>query len=333
VSPLTVHFHTDSGPESGLGHVARCEALAEAMVASGWIPKVPEALKIPAWATIAFPVLGSAPIEPVCQGPTGKHVHVYDSYSSKARIRVSELRCAGVSVWIQDDSDTDIQADIILNPNVGARLRPASGGKVFLAGAPYTLIREKVRQALGRSRTKTDVTVRTQRLVVSLGGMQNSRLTQYVATNLAPLGIPTVLTAQDQTRVINCLRSSLDSLDWLTIVPPTPHLPNFVRPSDTVLLSAGTTIWDMFFLGIPVAVTTTSSVQRSVVETLSNEGQILDLGPAEEWHHSASERLAQLVEDHATRKQVIARTQFLLDGQGSERVTGAIGNLLNGRLP
>lgn len=314
----SAHFHVDSGPTVGFGHVARCEAIAESLRARGGEVSLESPLRLPRWAHAAYPVLSAARVAPLCRSKRPDHVHIFDSYLDSAPEQLASLSCYGRRAWIQDVDHVAVAADLIINPNIGSFLKSAPGtgnhGPRLLFGGKYTPIRRRIRDAASAMRTRED-RLPPPRIVVSAGGAKNSRALSYMVESLMSMDVEVVVVSSEPVG-----GKSLKESGSLSIMPPTPNLHWALRARDVLLVTSGTTVWDMFLLGIPVAVTTTSAIQRPIVERLAKVGLATYLGDVFCWTAPGIEGLNHLCQDDQVYSERKERARQSLDGRGSDRI-------------
>jgi spore coat polysaccharide biosynthesis predicted glycosyltransferase SpsG len=319
----TGYFYIDSGPRSGLGHVARCEAIAEVFAEAGVEIVLSRPLEVPHWAPPAFPVLLGSRVSMTCDSTGPRHMHVYDSYSGDAKVHLQELACTGLAIWLQDTSEQIDGADILINPNVGVPPLPQGddGGEFkigraeWLRGGLYTPIRKKVRLASMAEGRQQPVSS-PSRILVSTGGATPTESLQYITRMLSELPLTAIVVVPEHAE--NHLERS--GRARIQMVPPSPNLIDLLKPGDVALLTSGTTIWDMFMNSVPVAVTTTSETQRSTVDRLQSLRLVTDLGSLFSWDGSGMEALKDLCFEDGRREAQALRARQSLDGLGAFRI-------------
>jgi UDP-2,4-diacetamido-2,4,6-trideoxy-beta-L-altropyranose hydrolase len=105
------------------------------------------------------------------------------------------------------------------------------------------------------------------------------------------------------------------------LVEDPPDMPELMASADLAISAAGSTCWELCFLGVPIIAISVASNQTSIAKGLARAGAALDGGS----HSTLSlEELAaqieSLVEDAALRSSMRSIGMALVDGQGSRRL-------------
>jgi spore coat polysaccharide biosynthesis predicted glycosyltransferase SpsG len=90
--------------------------------------------------------------------------------------------------------------------------------------------------------------------------------------------------------------------------------------ADMALSAAGSTCWELAFMGVPAVIVVTAENQRVIAERLASEGMVQNLGWHEDVCESAiSEACAALRKNSERRHEMSERGRKLIDGRGTER--------------
>ena len=91
--------------------------------------------------------------------------------------------------------------------------------------------------------------------------------------------------------------------------------------ADLGVAGAGTTSWEMCFLGLPSILIVLADNQRFIAKELDARGMTIQLdGDRDFTAHNIKERLAKLIASSPLRKSMSTLGRGLVDGLGTERV-------------
>lgn len=320
-----VGFRCDAGVASGVGHLMRCVALAEELCGRGAEVLFLGEVAGSEWAGSqlrqrGFP-LCSAPAEPAALVELvrvfGLDALVLDSYALAAGTGAA-LRAAGTAVLAIIDGDPlGQEADLYLDQNLGAELRPFQLPRARLAGASYVLLRDSVLVMRGTARRRP---ARSEGPLVLcfFGGTDSAGVAPAWAGALCATGVPFRAT------VVSPVPFDVDGP--VTVIPPTDRLPGLMAEANLVVTAAGSAVWELLHLGVPTALSWVADNQLIGYEALVGGGIAAGLGPAPD--AAAVDVLARLLADPAVRDEYGRRGARLIDGRGRERVADALLALL-----
>ena len=222
------------------------------------------------------------------------------------------LADAGHRTLLLDDegSDAPIRADV-LNQNLHgtAAMYPAARGRV-LAGVHFAMLR---RELLTRRRRPLAPVPIVRSALVTFGGADPQRLTGVAARLLRDAGVE---------RVVAVIGASAP-------VPDAPGVEVHVNPPDffglvagvgLALTAAGSTVWELAWLGVPMALVSTAPNQEPVLAAAALEGLAIGFGNAKAFRDGPRDRLAALLDDPQARLALARRGRALVDGGGAARV-------------
>lgn len=320
-----VGFRCDAGVASGVGHLMRCVALAEELCGRGAEVLFLGEVAGSEWAGSqlrqrGFP-LCSAPAEPAALVELvrvfGLDAVVLDSYALATGTGAA-LRAAGTAVLAIIDGDPlGQEADLYLDQNLGAELRPFQLPRARLAGASYVLLRDSVLVMRGTARRRP---ARSEGPLVLcfFGGTDSAGVAPAWAGALCATGVPFRAT------VVSPVPFDVDGP--VTVIPPTDRLPGLMAEANLVVTAAGSAVWELLHLGVPTALSWVADNQLIGYEALVGGGIAAGLGPAPD--AAAVDVLARLLADPAVRDEYGRRGARLIDGRGRERVADALLALL-----
>jgi len=339
-SPL-VALRCDAEAATGLGHLLRCLALAEALldlglevVVVGSVDEVPLAGRLLEQHRLQVHAAPVGSLVPVLDR-LGAAALVVDSYSVEADI-FTEVRATGRTVVAVIDSPAPrLEADLLVNPNYGSERSMAVPhlGRV-LAGVSYALLRGSVTRRRPAALPRSAETA--HRVLVVLGGTDVLSSAAHLTERLLATGLPLSLDVVCATPQI---RRTVERLPVLTdqhlrAYDPVEDLPALAAGAEVVVSAAGTTMWELACLGRPMALVTVADNQLPGYEAVVSAGLAVGLGPAQELAstpEATTASLRHLIENPDLRGQLATAGYAMVDGRGRDRVADAMGLLLGAR--
>jgi len=337
--PPVLVIRADATSEIGTGHLQRCLALASAWTRLGGEVAVCgrcESLELDRLVTR----LGGRRWEPpalhpdptdlerlqllIAELPPGRAVAVIDGYHFDAAYQASVRR--RVPLLVIDDLGCEPQpeADIILNQNIQETVQyQARTGTTLLLGLKYALLRDEFSNW---SQWNRPIAGRAVRLLVTFGGSDPAGVTLQVLRALT-------LTPDFQIRVVvggaspylDAVRKTVTATDGATLVVDTPHMAKEMANADLAISGAGSTAWELAFMGLPAALVVLADNQAAVARALDRVGAAVNLGPADQLRQETiATTVKQLAGDAAQRTRMSRTGRALLDGRGADRVAAAL---------
>jgi UDP-2,4-diacetamido-2,4,6-trideoxy-beta-L-altropyranose hydrolase len=340
----TLLIRADASPRIGIGHVMRCLALGQAWQAQGGVVVL---------------ALASAPreIEERLDAEgfarrrlAGQAGHAEDARETAALARSCSASCVVLDGYhfdgdyrralgsldarlllVVDGVPADTGgADFVLDQNLGASQpgsMPEDSRTRFLFGPRYALLRREFWRWRG---WKRPIAQTARRLLVTLGGSDPDNLTLRVLRALRALPesaeLEVRIVAGPANRHLASLENELLGAPeaWRLLAAPT-DMPELIAWADLSVSAAGSTCWELAFLGVPFVTVVLAENQRSIAANLSRAGVSLDLG----WHERVSaEQLGasvqKLLGETALRMEMSRLGQETVDGFGAERVASLL---------
>jgi UDP-2,4-diacetamido-2,4,6-trideoxy-beta-L-altropyranose hydrolase len=359
---VTVLVRVDASRERGLGHLARCLALADALrdrgaptvFASRDMPPAARALvTTQGHAALELPPLASetavgvASLGPEREWPAD--VQEADAEATRAaalaagcdptRIVVDhyglgarwEMRAAadGTPVAAIDDLGRAHACALLVDQNAGrdaddpyADRTPASCRR--LLGPRYALLRREFAELHGAARARSGPVAR---ILVSMGGSDAGDATGAVLAairraGLADRALDVVVGALNPHLVR--LRDACAGLPRATLHVQTDRLAELMARADLAVGAGGGTTWERCALGVPSLVLTLAENQRAPVRAAAAEGLVYapDVAPGDV--EALAIHLAALDANESLRGFLSARGLARVDGGGAARVAAAI---------
>jgi len=333
----------DAGAHMGTGHVMRCLALAQAWQDAGGqatfmmspgAPALEERLQSEGMQFVPQSVVPGTPDD---AAQTVRQAHeseaswvVVDGYQF-GREYQRQLKEAGLSVlFIDDYGHTEHYcADIVLNQNIYAEESLYTSREPetqLLLGLRYALLRREFRQWSGWQR---EIAAHARKVLVTLGGGDPDNLTLQVMHALGQIAIDGL----EAVVVVGGLNPHYADLQRAAQEMPLPirlersvnNMPGLTAWADVAVSAAGSTCWELAFMGTPALVIAIADNQRPIATGLDESGAVIHLG----WHETVSsteiaEGLNRLLTDTDTRTEMSRIGQKLVDGKGAKCIVTAL---------
>lgn len=300
-------FRCDGGVSTGLGHVSRCLALAEAMIERGF-----EVLFVGEHsAHVRGMIHGAGCPRRDAGGTLGSHADltemrrlatehapiasIVDSYAASVSYIAALGQFAPVAVLDDFARLSEYPCAAVLNvtaTGVGLLYPP---GPAKLLGPTYLLARSAVRR-LGRLQVPDRG---TSRVVVALGGVDRHGLTSQVLRALAvlepALDVRVIVRADDEH--IGAIREQSQSFAFAEVQTNLDSLAAAYAWADTCIAGGGLMKYECGLLGLPVGVLAQTEGEADDVRRCVEIGFVADLGAPEEPGRPIAARLERLLHD------------------------------------
>ncbi|MDE9366986.1 hypothetical protein PZ938_15325 [Luteipulveratus sp. YIM 133132] len=333
-----VVLRCDAHPSFGVGHLVRCLALAQELLARGSRVTLLGGLGGIAWlerlvADSAVPVIPPADeIGSVCAQVVdlGADAVVLDGYHLQPALGEA-LREAGVTVLAMVDGEFGAvqEADVYIDQNLGAV--PHTGGpdgSLALAGVEYAMFRDSV---LDRRRTGTVPAHRPPRVLAVFGGTDPYDAARTVVPQVLDLGEPVELTVVAAREEVRTALAALPTGPGQTVhaIEPVADLAALAVEQDLAISASGSSVWELLCLGVPTAVVCVADNQRLGYEMTVAEGVVVPVGVLDDLRAQGSvpPGVRRLLTDTDHRADLARRGRALVDGDGRARVSTALLNL------
>jgi UDP-2,4-diacetamido-2,4,6-trideoxy-beta-L-altropyranose hydrolase len=243
------------------------------------------------------------------------------------RLKAARLRVLS----LDDDGRFDFYAaDVILNQNISASSAMYSKrdqSTRLLLGSEYVLLRPEF---LAEPRTREHPPV-ARKLLVTMGGSDPENVTKKVL--LALLQMEASIEArivigsgnpwQGELQVLAAQRSGFQ----LETSPA--NMAPLMRWAEIAISGAGSTCWELAYLGLPAIVIVLSRDQVEVARGLADNDVAVSLGRrANLSEERISQALNSLLSDQGRRCSMSERGRKLVDGRGAERVVAFLQSFL-----
>jgi spore coat polysaccharide biosynthesis predicted glycosyltransferase SpsG/RimJ/RimL family protein N-acetyltransferase len=325
---VRILIHCNGGAEIGVGHVVRSLALAEEAIASGhqvtfagefdgsFVPGLLEASGAGVRRVARGAQLSRGLREAIDEvGPAVVHLDTYDEVElplgAQRRPLVSTMEDAGFGRH---------RADLVIDPNFGSETEPrdAEPPLLLLRGSRYAPLRALVTARRGEWQLRDEAS----RVLVVMGGTDPQSLTPRVLEVLVRTGLPLHVTAIVRPEA----RAAAEAVEpgdlQVELVEPVDDLPALAAHQDLVVSAAGTSVWELCCLGVPMALVCAVDNQRAGYDRVVAADAAVGLGGTlrgEEAGRAARE-LRETLENAATRAVLSRQASRIVDGLGAWRV-------------
>lgn len=338
---MNVAFRADASAQIGSGHVQRCLTLARELRELGAAPlllsrDLPPALRARAErAGVEVVALPAAPTEAADADATraalesrgGVDWLVADHYGLggawQRQARTVARRVLAIDDLAADVAD-DLDADIVLNANLGATAQ-AYDGRVparaaLLVGPRYALLRPEFAR-LRAAQPPRDGGLR--RVLVSLGGADAPNHTAKVLEALrepalAALQVDVVVGALNPH--LDALQAAVRSLPDARLHRDVDDLAERMAQADLCVGAGGTTSWERACLGLPTVVLSIADNQLRPARALAAAGCALHFEAATVSAAELGQAVALLARQPELLRAMGLAAAALTDGYGARRV-------------
>ncbi|MFD4323191.1 PseG/SpsG family protein [Nocardioides sp. NPDC058538] len=336
---LCVAMVCDAGPEVGIGHVMRCLALGEELVARGVRVVVVADLDRVPWVAEQVRRRG---IEIASPGPDDvgdvrdvlarlePSSLVVDSYLLPASV-YAELRERWPLLALTDGDPRGRVADLYLDQNLGAEASTWAipDGARHLGGLDYAQQRrEIVRQRPSAPKTAADEHT-PLRVLAFFGGTDAFGVAPRVVRLVARTGIAVELTAIAATPELTEEIAGIEPAagQAVHVIGPTDSLAELVADSDVVLSAAGTSAWELFCLGAAIGFVCVADNQQDAYVRMDQDRLAVGIATLAELDGDSADavaRMRDLLGDVRLRERLRAACWGTVDGRGPARVADAL---------
>lgn len=340
-SSAEILIRVDANGEIGTGHLMRCLALAQGHVDGGgtvlfavsnetdrFVERLsPEGIGL---ARIPYPVGSQDDARNVIELASRKRTKwvVIDGYRFGEAYQ-DALREAGFKVLVIDDYGqcSHYVADIVVNQNLHGNenlYRSREGYTRLLLGVMYVLLR---REFLNCPRQKKHMRPNERNLLITTGGGSWPQLTSDIVKTVLDLRkdlyLLVISDRLDDTDFAECREESKGKV---RVVKRIDDMASAMAWADIAVSAAGSTSWELCFMGVPTILFTLAANQEEIARGLDLSGAAINLGWA--GSHAMSlltDSLDRLLSSPETRNAMSERGQKLVDGRGARRVLEVMG--------
>jgi UDP-2,4-diacetamido-2,4,6-trideoxy-beta-L-altropyranose hydrolase len=327
-------IRADASERIGSGHVMRSLALAQAWQDSGGaaclaarlLPKAierrwhEEKIEIRQLAEAC----GDAQQTVELAREIGADWVVLDGYQFGAENQRA-IKNAGLQLLVVDDEARarHYVADLVLNqaPYAVPGLYPIRSPRTaLLLGTRYALLRREFLRARPTDRSQAP---RTQRVLVTLGGADPDNCTRTILEAIAGIEKLTTIAVvgPSNSHAMELEQLAQGARGRITVRRNPTDMSELMAWADLAISAAGSTCWELAFMGLPMLLVVLAENQRPGATSLEQLGLARNLG----WHSKLSPdkvcaAVMQISDDPALRASMSRKGLELIDGRGASRV-------------
>ncbi|MCX6681140.1 MAG: UDP-2,4-diacetamido-2,4,6-trideoxy-beta-L-altropyranose hydrolase [Methanothrix sp.] len=332
----TLLIRADASQEMGTGHVMRCLALAQAWKDVGGNPifamsakteSIESRLKSEGFEVISLDADPGSVADAYQTADISARKNacfvIVDGYHFGSLYQ-KLMKSLGVRfLFIDDNGHADhYYADIVLNQNIHADKKlyyHRENYTKLLLGTKYVLLRREFRDFRNWIR---DVPNAVRNILVTFGGSDPTNATCKTIQALEQLNITDVqirIVAGGSNYRYSQLQSFAESRHWIRIDRNVTNMPELMTWADIAVSAAGSTVWELAFMGLPSLIMIVADNQYKAASELDRTGCFKLVQ-----EHNLSEELNKLLLSKSLRSSYAHRCKDLVDGDGCMRVLSAI---------
>ncbi len=244
------------------------------------------------------------------------------------------IKAAGIKLLFVDDNALagPYSADLVLNQNIHATASlyaEREPSTRLLLGPRYAMLRREFRRWRSWRR---EIPVSGRKLLVTMGGSDPNNLTAKVIEAIRQVSNPAleaVVLVGGSNPHVGALEAMLRERNQsLGLITDAPDVGQWMTWADVAIAGAGTTFWEMCFLGLPGILLVLAENQESVAAAASRMGIAWSLGAGTDVSASAiAGKLEELLGSDCERTSQSGKGRKLVDGRGAERVAAFLSGL------
>lgn len=246
-------------------------------------------------------------------------------------------REAGAKTLVIDDTGEHqrYECDLVLNQNLHADERfygdRASHCRLLL-GVRYTLLRQEYLRAGSEPKPIAPV---AKTVLLSFGGADPAKLGERAidaVDELASLEAVLLIGAANPRRA--ALEARAEKSRATRVFADVTDMPRWLRWADVAVVAAGSTVWELAYMGVPALVTPVADNQLGVAEGAERAGFAASMGHERTLDAGRiANKLDELCKSETTRRAMSAAGRNTIDGAGADRVVAALLNEQNRESP
>ena len=342
--PSTLFIRADASVYIGTGHIMRMIALGQAWQAQGGevyflcaeiTPALEQRLASEGFHLLRIDAtLGSQEdlsdtmhlIAETLQADRQNARVVLDGYHFGSDYQLG-IKAAGFKLLVVDDyGHADFyHADWVLNQNISAReelYAKRSPATKLLLGPKFAMLRKEFLAYKGWQREIAPV---AEKILVTLGGSDPDNVTLKVIQALIDLDLHAKVVIGGSNphlcEIENFIQSQNDSTALIEVVVNATNMPELMAWADVAITAAGSTCWELAFMGLPSMFVILAENQLEIAMQLDAEGFGICLG---NWGGLKNDKLAEaisaLARDNNFLKIVSKIGRGLVDGEGTAAI-------------
>ena len=330
-------IRADASPVIGTGHVMRCMAIAQewqhrggtAIFASpAWQPALEDRLSKEGFEVVSMRSRPGSPEDALetlhLARELGANWILADGYYFQPAFQ-KVIAGNDTRLMLVDDNGElgRYDCDIVLNQNyhAGAELYAQRRQDTrLLLGSQYLLLRNEFTDRQPAPRIPPIVS----NILVTMGGSDPEHVTERVLQNLVGLDLQgrevRVVTGAANTRREHLPEVARAVGVKIAILHDVRDMPALMDWTELAVAAAGTTSWELAYMGVPAVLVPTVPNQDRITESLAAEGTCWSM-PRDKWQtRDLQQTVAKLIADPETRREMSRRGMEIGRASCRERV-------------
>ncbi len=335
---IRVVLRADADRLMGVGHVMRCVALGQSLVAANADVMIatscndPKILRHIKRSGLGLHLLDAAlprsrdfaGVKALIDGYRSPVV-VVDGYHFP-QSDFAELRAAGARTVVIDDEPRSgmYDADVLLDQNIGALRQNyvVRQDARLLLGSRFVLLRPEFSN-IDRAPRAADGPVR---VLIAMGGGDRLNMTALALEAVAMIshGLSVTVLVGAANPHAEALKHAFGG-GKIRFVENTPDVAAEMAAADVAVATVGGTVWELAAAGVPALVISTTPTQHRLAESLHQYGAHRWVGDAILLvRERLADSLSELVDSAELRTEMARLGRTLVDGRGAARAASAI---------
>jgi UDP-2,4-diacetamido-2,4,6-trideoxy-beta-L-altropyranose hydrolase len=258
---------------------------------------------------------------------------VADGYQFGAAYQLA-IKAAGFKLLFIDDNvhAGAYSADLVLNQNIHAQASyyaKREPSTRLLLGPRYAMLRREFRAWRTWQR---EIPKSGRKILVTMGGSDPNNLTVRVMEAIRQISSPgletAVLVGGSNPHLLSVEAAICEPKQSMRLITDATNVAELMAWADVAIGGAGTTFWEMCFLGLPGLLLVVAENQEGVAAEAGRLGIAWSLGRGTEVSPAAiAGTLAELLSSHDSRTSQSQKGRKLVDGRGAERVVAFLSDL------
>lgn len=340
---MNVVFIFDAHPSIGGGHAVRCSVLARALIKKGiqvsciakidigWISSLFQVLGISVYPVSGLGLDGDVSVTGAAllsclRVPSKRNIVIVDDYrySSSAHKVFCDM---GFLLCVFDDYAHlgCYTCDVLINQNSYAKtLHYVGAVNAFFLGPKYALIREEVKALFRPVRSGKMQEIENVGIGLGAGDRRESYclLAQILKkSSLSHCHFYVVSTGPYDDDIYSCFFEAGLSVQF---VQNNIQIYSKADMFDMFIAGAGSTCWELCFLGIPFITVVLGEDQVLVARDLEHRAIALSLGRLQAWPTLESEKFLDFFKNSEMRSFSAQMGMKLIDGYGDKRLVNCL---------
>jgi len=215
-------------------------------------------------------------------------------------------------------------ADVILNQNINAeRLNYSCERNTrFLLGTQHILLRSEFLAWRGLERR---ICNKARKVLVTLGGADPDNQTLKILRAIQHKNIreieARIVLGECNPHFKTMQAPTFDSKKTFKFFRAVKNMPEIMHWADIAVSAAGSTSWELTYMGVPFLTTILAQNQARIAQGLDEAGAAINLGWLQDLHEEdLAKHLAEIISRWEVRQRLSRMGQKLVDGLGAERV-------------